>query len=303
MLSQFWEKMGEGLSARWLEYLFSPALLFLGGGALILAGGLGFAEAWGELSRLDVAAQTALLLAASFLVVLSSKLMEQVRFPFLRLLEGYWRVPLAWLAAPLRRWQWQRIEKGRARWNALLDLQEKRPLTYAEARQLARLEMDGHYAPATPEDCLPTALGNILRAAESAPRYRYGLDAVTCWSRLWLHLPPDARQALSDSRRALEGRVELWTWGLLFLLWAFLWPWAALIALLWMALAYALALDSARVYADLLVSAFDLYRWRLYEAAGWEKPTVSGPQEIAPGERLSEFLWRGTSEKPVEYKA
>ncbi len=60
MLSQFWEKMGEGLSARWLEYLFSPALLFWGGGALILAGRLGFAEAWGELSHLDVPAQTSM---------------------------------------------------------------------------------------------------------------------------------------------------------------------------------------------------------------------------------------------------
>ncbi len=302
MLSRFWEKMGEGLSARWLEYLFSPALLFWGGGALILAGRRGLAEIWEQLSGLDVAAQTALLLAALFVVVLSSKLMEQVRFPFLRLLEGYWRAPLAWLAEPLRRWQWRRIEKGRARWNDLMNRREQGQLTYAEVRELARLEVDGHYAPARPEECLPTVLGNILCAAESAPRQRYGLDAVVCWPRLWLLVPPEARQALMESRRALDLRVELWAWGLLFLVWAFVWRWAALIALAWMALAYQLALDAARVYADLLESAFDLYRWRLYEAVGWEKPTVSGEAEIARGRRLSEFLWRGTSERPVQYR-
>ncbi len=152
MLTKFWDKLGEGLSARWLEYLFSPALLFWGGGLLIVGLRLGFVAAWEQLKGLDVTAQTALLLAGLFLVVLSSKLMEQVRFPFLRLLEGYWRGPLAWLAAPLRRWQWQRIEKGRARWNDLMNRREKGPLRYDEARQLARLEIEGHYAPATPED-------------------------------------------------------------------------------------------------------------------------------------------------------
>ncbi len=85
-------------------------------------------------------------------------------------------------------------------------------------------------------------------------------------------------------------------------LWAFPWPWAALLSLLWMALAYALALDAVRVYADLFQSAFDLDRWSLYEAVCWEKPSQSGWAEIVLGERLSEFLWRGMSEAPVRYR-
>ncbi len=175
-------------------------------------------------------------------------------------------------------------------------------LTYAEVRELARLEVEGHYAPASLDECLPTALGNALRAAEAAPRERYGLEAVICWPRLWLLLPKDARETLAEARRVLDLRVELWAWGLLSLLWAFLWPWAAFLSLLWMTLAYALALDAARVYADLFQSAFDLYRWSLYEAVRWEKPTQSGDAEIALGQRLSEFLWRGTSEAPLTYR-
>ncbi len=116
MLTKFWDKIGEGLSARWLEYLFSPALLFWGGGLLLAVFFcIGFAPAWDWLSSRDLPTQTALLLAGVGLLFLSSKLMEQVRFPMLRLLEGYWRPPLAWLAAPLRRWQWRRIQKGRER--------------------------------------------------------------------------------------------------------------------------------------------------------------------------------------------
>lgn len=295
------DKLGEGLSARWLEHLFSPALLFWGGGLLIVGLHMGYEEAWAQLKDLDVNAQIVLVLAGLLLVALSSKLMEELRFSFLRLLEGYWRAPLSWLAEPLRLRQWRRIEKGRNRWNELMQRREKGILTYAEARELARLEVEGHYAPAAGEDCLPTALGNILRAAEAAPRERYGLDAVICWPRLWMLLPQEVRQVLGESRRALDLRVELWAWGLLFLGWAFLWPWAALIALGWMWLAYALAMDTARVYADLLESAFDLYRWKLYEAANWEKPARSGEAEITLGKRLTEFFWRGTSAQPISY--
>lgn len=302
MISKFMDKLGEGLSARWLEHLFSPALLFWGGGLLIVGLRMGCETAWTQLKGLDVNAQIALVLVGLLLVMLSSKLMEELCFSFLRLLEGYWRTPLAWLAEPLRRWQWRRIEKGRNRWNELMARREKGPLAYAEARELARLDVEGHYAPALRNDCLPTALGNILRAAEAAPRERYGLDAVICWPRLWMLLPQEVRQVLGESRRALDLQVELWAWGLLFLGWVFLWPWAALIAIGWMWLAYALMLDAARIYADLLESAFDLYRWKLYEAAGWEKPALSGEAEIALGQRLTEFFWRGTSAQPIPYK-
>lgn len=302
MLTKFWEKMGEGLSARWLEYLLGPAFLFWGGGLLIMVFNIGFYTVWNWITGRDVPTQVILLLAGVFLLFLSSKLMEQVRFGFLRLLEGYWRWPLRYLADPLRKWQWKRIQRGRDRWNALMERKEKGLLTYEEARQLARLEMDGHYAPTNAAECLPTGLGNILRAAESAPWERYGLDAVVCWPRLWLLLPKDCRDALAESRRRLDTLVELWAWGLIFLVWAIWWPWAILVSLLWQVIAYRLALDAARVYADLFISAFDLHRWSLYESAHWEKPAVSGATEVALGQRLSEFFWRGTSESPVTYQ-
>lgn len=302
MLTKFWEKAGEGLSARWMDYLLGPAFLFWGGGLVILMFDFGFYKAWDWISSRDVPTQAAVLLVGVFLLFLSSKLMEQMRFGFLRLLEGYWPWPLRYLAAPFSRMQWRRIQRQRERWNVLKDKEENGVLTVPETRELARLETSGHYAPVEFSDCMPTSLGNILRAAESAPRSKYGLDAVVCWPRLWLLLPKDARDALAEVRKSLDTLVEFLAWGLFFLVWAFWQPWAILISLLWMTVAYLLALQSARAYADLLESAFDLYRWSLYESVRWEAPTVSGADEIALGARLTEFLWRGTSALPVQYK-
>lgn len=301
MLTKFWEKTGESLSARWLEYLFGPAFLFWGGGLVVLALEIGFDTVWGWISSRDALTQAVLLVVGALVIALSSKLMEQLRFPFLRLLEGYWPWPLRYLAAPLSRWQWQRIERQRERWNVLKGKEEQGNLSLAETRELARLEMAGHYAPPRLSDCLPTRLGNTLRAAEVALRDKYGLDAIICWPRLWLLLPAEARQSLAEVRQSLDMRVELWAWGLLFLLWTVWQPWAAPVAVLWMWGAYALALEAARVYADLFEAAFDLYRWRLYEAARWEVPSVCGAEEVALGQRLTEFLWRGTAQPPVRY--
>ena len=67
-------------------------------------------------------------------------------------------------------------------------------------------------------------------------------------------------------------------------------------------LAYVLILQAAMAYADLLESAFDLYRWELYKAARWPLPEASGEAEIAAGQRLTEFLWRGEVKPSIQYQ-
>ncbi len=56
---------------------------------------------------------------------------------------------------------------------------------------------------------------------------------------------------------------------------------------------YRLVLPVALAYADLVESAFALYRCQLYTAVGWPPPRA-GREESATGQRLTEFLWRGT---------
>ena len=147
---------------------------------------------------------------------------------------------------------------------------------------------------------LPTALGNILRARERSPERKYGLDAIVCWPRLWHLLPENVRSDLSNTRSSLDRMVELWFWGLLFLLWSFVSLWAAAISLLWMMLTYSMVRQAAMAYGDLLESAFDLYRFSLYDAMSWTRPK-NAREEQTVGAKLTEYLWRGTGAQKISY--
>ncbi len=299
MLDKFWESLGEDLAGEWLKRVFSPAFLFWAGGLGMYLLRYGWREAWTRLSALPPLEQGALVALVLLVLILSSLLMQFLRFDLLRLLEGYWPAGLGWLAEALAERQEKRLQKRGIRWNDLKGREET--LTRRQARQLAELEARLHYFPTDPKHILPTALGNILRAAETAPFHKYGLDAFVCWPRLWLLLPAEVRQELVGVRAALMERVELWAWGLLFLLWMAFSPWALGIAALWLLLAQRSLLQAGMAYADMLEATFDLHRWKLYEAARWPLP-ASSDAEAAAGQRLSESFWRGTAESPIQYQ-
>lgn len=120
------------------------------------------------------------------------------------------------------------------------------------------------------------------------------------WARLWGLLPLDLREDLLSARAALNRRVEAFVWGLLFLLWGWVSWWAIPLGLVWMGFAYYQAYLAAAPYGDLIETAFDLYRFRLYEALGWARPPDSA-SEKAHGKALSEFLWRSTLKEPIRY--
>lgn len=292
MISQFFESLGERLSERSLALAFTPAFLFWGGGALILAGRFGLQDTWQWLAARTPMEQVLLLALALFLLALSTAVAGRLRFTVLRLLEGYWPGPLRWLSVLLGKLQAWGLRRRRARWNQLKAREQKGTLSPAERRRMAELDLAAHYYPASEEDCMPTALGNALRAAETAVRHRYGLDAFAVWPYLWMLLPEGIQKELSAARGQLDALAELWFWGLLFLVWTALWPWAALIALVWMGLAYRFAVGAARTFADLFLAAFTLHRFALYDALGWPRPSP-GKDETARGARLSEYLWRG----------
>jgi len=68
---------------------------------------------------------------------------------------------------------------------------------------------------------MPTRLGNLLRAAERKPLEKYGLDAILCWSRLWMLLPDAVKKDLQESRADLNNAARVWLWSLLFCGWTF----------------------------------------------------------------------------------
>ena len=299
MLSSFWESVGEGLSEKWLERLFGPAFLFWAGGLLLWAGPQDLADRWDEINALPAVTQSALLIGALLVLAASSRLMEFLRLPVLRLLEGYW--PFRWLAAWVAGYRRERVLDRKRRWGALMLKRDGEGLTWAEQRELARLEAWRFHTPRDAEDILPTRLGDILKTAETRPRQRYGLDPVLLWPHLWLALPDNVRGDLAAARARLDKLVESWAWGFLFAGWSCAWRWAWVIALLWMAIAYILALGAAETFADLLLATFDTYRWRLYESLRWPLPE-SSEEERAAGAALTRYVQRGMLDAPVKYE-
>jgi len=299
MWQAFEEELGKSVAERLAEGLFGPAALF----------GLGLVAAWAEAvygglpaawrawqaRPLEVQAVALFLWAVA--VVALDGVMAAFRDAWLRLLEGYhWP---GWL----RRWRaraWARRARAwKQAWQALKAREMglspgAPPLTRAERQRLAVLETRLHHLPPREEALMPTALGNVLAAAEAAVRHRYGLDPIIVWPHLWLVLPEPAREALSQARQRLDRAAEGVLWGLLFAGVAGPWAgWAAPLGLLAAWLAYRLAVARAAVFGALVRAAFDLHRLALYDALGWPRPEPE--EEVQAGKRLTARLWRGAA--------
>jgi len=161
-----------------------------------------------------------------------------------------------------------------------------------EQAEYAGLDVALRRIPAEPESRLPTKLGNTLRAAESWPRDKYGLDTVVIWPRMWLVLSDDAREEITNARQQLDQSITVWVWGLLLSVWVALTWWALLAAVVVLAFAYWRAITAAEIYGDLVEAAFDLQRHELYSQLRFPAPTTSD-KEVEVGEALTRYLWRG----------
>lgn len=228
----------------------------------------------------------------------SAWLVERLEFPTLRWLEGYWPSWMRPLKHCLSHAQWARIEAKRKKWHELCSKKEGLELhddhlSVQDREEYIMLDVALMRAPVSEQDCMPTRLGNILRAAERKPSNRYGLDAVICWPRLWLLLPDGIKKELTEARAALDMQTRLWIWSTLFIVWSYWTIWALPIGVLAAAMTYRLMLHAAVVYGELLEATYDLHRPALYQALRWPLPQ-NPKDEQSKGKALTEYLWRGS---------
>jgi hypothetical protein len=103
---------------------------------------------------------------------------------------------------------------------------------------------------------------------------------------------------LAVARQNLDQAVQLFGWGLLFLVWAILAYWsppmilAVPAGLLMIVGGYYRAISTAKVYGDMIRTAFDLYRFELYHALKLPLPANS-EAEIEQGKLLTSYIFRG----------
>ncbi len=295
MLTKLWEGVGEGLAEKWVAQL-GPAIVFWFCGLYFWLGWVGLVDLSKTLLVLDILQQLVLIVGVLLLVTTSANLVQRMSYPVLRFLEGYWPSILYWL----ENWMTRRVSKITDKylddWSKLQTRIKSGEATRLELRRSTILDQNLHYMPSDPQDYMPTQLGNILRMAETMPRHVYGLDAVVCWTHLWMLFPETMREGVGSIRKQLDQSSELWLWGILFMVWA-RFTWLAIPIGLFMAwIAYRLSLNTARNYADLILTGFDLYRFDLYRSLHLEPPENS-KQEKDYGEKITEYLWRGNVPK------
>jgi hypothetical protein len=296
------EGLGGKLSESWAAAVLTPAFMFWAGG---LAGAIwarsgvsGWRAVIDSLSRQASVTQIALLVLGLIVVTVSGLVVQAVTLPFIRWLEGYWP---EWFGLRERLSRCRGPSKAdEDRWQQLAELVERKAASDSQVRDFIVLDLRLRRIPNEPALRMPTRLGNVLSAAENWPRAKYGLDAPTCWPRLWLLLPDSTRKELATARAGVDGAVGACIWGLLFVAWTPWTWWAAPVGLIVAYLAYRRAAQLAEGYGDLVEAAFDVHRGSLYEALRWPRP--DGPDdEPEAGVELVEYLRRGTAPADLKF--
>jgi hypothetical protein len=326
MTAKVLESFGGKFAEQWVATLLTPAFVFWLGGFAAAIHRFGWQLLVTEFTRHPEPLQIAILVAGFCIITTSAFVIQRFDLPILRFLEGYW---YPWLR-PLRQVCIQHYRNLKTRLmqrsNALRNIEAEQAkklqafkvtietkgaatltsterdeflrlneqlLTPVQQETLVRLRQELREMP-TNTDLMPTRLGNLLRAAERKPFDKYGLDAIICWSRLWLLLPDAVKKDLQNARADLNSAARVWLWSLLFVLWTFagIW-WAAPLGILSALFVYYYwAIAAARTYGELIEASFDLYRHLLYQSLRWNLPS-DPTEERRVGKELTEYLWRG----------
>jgi hypothetical protein len=326
MTAKVLDSFGGKFAEQWIATLLTPAFVFWLGGFVATIQWFGWESLVAKFIGYPEPLQIAILVASFCIVSASAFVVQRFDFPALRFLEGYW---YPWLR-PLRQHCIQRYrdrkDKLTKQSNAIraIEAQQKaklqaykktietsgaatltpterdeflklseRLLTPAQQEILVRLRQELREMPAN-VDLMPTRLGNVLRAAERKPLDKYGLDAIICWSRLWLLLPDAVKKDLQSARVDLDSAARVWLWSALFTLWSLAGAlWAIPLGVVSAAFTYYYwAVPAARTYGSLIEAAFDLYRHLLYQSLRWDLPADPN-LERQVGQQLIDYLWRG----------
>ena len=317
MTAKVLESFGGKLAEQWVATLLTPAFVFWLGGFAAILQRRGWSELISTFKGYPEPLQLAILVIALCIIAASAFVIQRFDLTVLRFLEGYG--PL-W-PHPLKRWRISKYRKLKAKYDTRrndlreIETQQKakfktleskittqggNTLTQAEKtayRQLYEQILSSNQQeelldlikrleemPKANTDLMPTRLGNLLRTAEHKPLEKYGLDAVICWSRLWMLLPEAVKKDLQEARADLNTAARVWLWSLLFCGWTvvgwnFQSPWHTNLWTLWPLVgifaawfAYQWAIAAASLYGELIEAAFDLHRHLLYQSLRWNLP-------------------------------
>ncbi|WP_432955685.1 hypothetical protein [Micromonospora haikouensis] len=277
------------LGPRFLFGLVIPVLAWCGGVGALVATAFGWTSTLRHWDALSVSQKAFLAAAVAVGILFLAKLLSTMIMSLTRVLEGYW---------------------------SLLPRSMTRLGIRQQKKRLRRLEKEDSFLadyriyigfPPDMDLLLPTRLGNTIRAAESysGDSERWSVDAVFWWPRLYALLPDANRQAVDDSKDALDQLVVM-TWLLAgFGLVAVGFGAGGMSAVVWLPcsigglaasrVTYLAANSAATVFGEQVRSSFDLYRLELLTHLGWETPALWADERALWQELQQQLYRRGTS--------
>jgi len=149
----------------------------------------------------------------------------------------------------------------------------------------------------------PTSLGNVIEAYNHYGYSRYRMETEIFWPRLLKVVPEGFIPSVREPKILLDFAVTMATISVVVAaitmlvgpwLWFDVWIWSAiaLVQLLAGAFFYALSVDAAVQYGDMLRACFDLFRLDLLEQLAFERPTTL-KEERERWEKISQLIVYG----------
>jgi hypothetical protein len=290
MFSAALEKATSLFDRRFLINAFFPSLIFSGLSIVVaIAGREDLASAANAWNQQNTAFQISTIVGFISLVTFFSGMLVSNLTTIVRLYEGYWNFPLnGYLKKISTSWYQNRLKE-------LAERLDQDPSCYDEIYL-------NYPPPSRLEQVMPTRFGNILKNAELYPLIRYKIDAVLIWPRLYHLFPERLLQTLAEARSSFEFMLVISFLGGAFALlssiyllivggtwWLFLLCFWGGLLVAWFA--YEAALGSARLYAQQVKAAFDLYRNELLIQMRLSLPT-NPKQEREQWQAIGQFLYR-----------
>ena len=291
MSAKFLEGFSGKFAEQWTTTLLTPAFVFWAGGAIAALQKFGWTTFSAWFIPLPEPLQIASLFGIFLTISISAFIIQRFDLAVIRFLEGYWSPYFKRLTHILI--QQQRNRRNQIK-QQLASLNDRGLDTLDSTKNSQHFQLSAQFMSFPKDnDLLPTRLGNILRAAERRPLKRYGLDAIVCWSRLWLLLPEAPRTDLTAARADLNAAARVWLWSILFMIWCPIFGawWALLGAIVALWTYYTWLLDAASIYAELINAAFDTHRHLLYKSLRFPLP-VNSSTEIQAGQQLNQYIWQ-----------
>jgi len=261
----------------------------------------------------------------SLVVFVLTGILYDLNNGIIRIYEGYpWRKSVVGKASCRR--QFRRLERALSLAATASSLRTQMALAGVTGAALTDLEAEdstlgkflNSQLPDTEGLILPTRLGNVMRCFERYPFRAYGMDAIVLWPRLIAKIDSAFASNIDDAKTSFDFMLNMSFLSALtsFLViaiglavpaplqWHFLscWLWRALLFALLALVFYYFAVDRAAAWGQQICSAFDLYRFPLLEALGYQQKPLSFQEERAMWSKISvEILYASDRILPLPY--